>query len=557
MFPILSIPALRRLMHRVSQGPPRERRPAGRQRAARFKPRLEHLEDRLAPATVNWDGGGADFDWNNPLNWDTDTLPRAPDDVIIGLAFSGIPPVTHSFGTTSIHSLNSHAAINLSGGSFSLNTASVTSVLQNTLTFSPFIGTLTVLGNLTVSMLSFSNGTLTGTGNLTVSGLLTWTGGSMGGGGTTTVAPTGQLNIISPGSTFMTCSGRTIDNYGTATWTGGDFLVGGGCNFNNRPGGLFIAQSPAAYTHVLLPYTTATFNNEGTFRKPGSTGTTNFVSPSPTLELVFTNSGVVEVHGDSELNINAPFPEFAGPTLTQGTYLVSGTFRVRNANVGTNAASIVLDGPASQIVNQSGVNALANFAVNAATGSFTLLNGQQIIAPGGFSNAGALTVGPASTFGAVGYTQTAGTTRLDNGQLAAAVLVDIQGGALAGSGVVFGSLRNAARIDVGGVGAAGFLVVLGNYTQTGSGVLNVEIGGPAIASEYDLLLVTGTATLDGTLNISLVGGYVPSAGDVFLPLLCGARTGMFSTINGLMISPTRVFVPLYFDYGLLLVAYSP
>jgi len=37
-----------------------------------------------------------------------------------------------------------------------------------------------------------------------------------------------------------------------------------------------------------------------------------------------------------------------------------------------NAAAIVMDGPASQIVDQSGNNALANFATNAAAGSFTI-----------------------------------------------------------------------------------------------------------------------------------------------------------------------------------------
>ena len=34
-----------------------------------------------AAAIVNWDGGGGDFDWNNPLNWDADALPTSADDV--------------------------------------------------------------------------------------------------------------------------------------------------------------------------------------------------------------------------------------------------------------------------------------------------------------------------------------------------------------------------------------------------------------------------------------------------------------------------------------------
>src|SRR4051794_2270531 len=33
------------------------------------RPRLEFLEDRLAPATFTWTGAGTNNLWSNPLNW--------------------------------------------------------------------------------------------------------------------------------------------------------------------------------------------------------------------------------------------------------------------------------------------------------------------------------------------------------------------------------------------------------------------------------------------------------------------------------------------------------
>jgi autotransporter-associated beta strand protein len=52
------------------------RRPNLARRAARYRPRLEHLEDRLAPATFTWVGLGSGVfanSWSNPANWSSAT----------------------------------------------------------------------------------------------------------------------------------------------------------------------------------------------------------------------------------------------------------------------------------------------------------------------------------------------------------------------------------------------------------------------------------------------------------------------------------------------------
>jgi hypothetical protein len=60
----------------------------------------------------------------------------------------------------------------------------------------------------------------------------------------------------------------------------------------------------------------------------------------------------------------------------------------------------------------------------------------------------------------------------------------------------------------------GTVDVNGNYTQTAGGLLNLEIFGPS-STQYDHLIVSGTATFDGTILISFLGGFQPFSGEQF------------------------------------------
>jgi hypothetical protein len=86
-------------------------------------PSLEHLEDRLAPATVSWnvDTSG---DWNNPANWSTGTVPAASDDVVINRT---VPvTVTISSGNQAANSLqaSNNETLVVSGGSLTVAASS-------------------------------------------------------------------------------------------------------------------------------------------------------------------------------------------------------------------------------------------------------------------------------------------------------------------------------------------------------------------------------------------------------------------------------------------------
>ncbi|MDP2400251.1 MAG: hypothetical protein Q8M53_18055, partial [Burkholderiales bacterium] len=77
----------------------------------------------------------------------------------------------------------------------------------------------------------------------------------------------------------------------------------------------------------------------------------------------------------------------------------------------------------------------------------------------------------------------------------------------------------------------GTLVINGDYTQGPDATLAIELGGTNQGVNYDLLQVTGTANLGGTLNVSFLGGFTGTVGDLFDVITYASRTGDFATFN--------------------------
>ncbi len=94
---------------------------------------------------------------------------------------------------------------------------------------------------------------------------------------------------------------------------------------------------------------------------------------------------------------------------------------------------------------------------------------------------------------------------------------------------ITGDLINSAGTFAPGNSPAD-VILNGNYIQGVSAELEIELAGDDPGTGYDRLQVTGTATLDGTLRVKVVGDYVPSDGHVFTVLTYGARIGQFSEI---------------------------
>ncbi len=103
-------------------------------------------------------------------------------------------------------------------------------------------------------------------------------------------------------------------------------------------------------------------------------------------------------------------------------------------------------------------------------------------------------------------------------------------GLVSGEGSIIGSLVNAGTLSPGN--SPGTLIVQGDYTQDAGSTLFIELGGEAQGVTYDLLSITGNASLAGTLEVDLYGGYTPDVGDSFDILVTSWLTGEFDDLIG-------------------------
>ncbi len=130
----------------------------------------------------------------------------------------------------------------------------------------------------------------------------------------------------------------------------------------------------------------------------------------------------------------------------------------------------------------------------------------------------------AFTYGDVVLPPSGGTV-LNGGNLDVGGLLDIQGGSLTGSGAVLGDVQNGGLIAPGQ--SPGAITIQGQYTQTVSGTLRMEVG----LTAQDVLTVTGEAALAGTLEVVGLEDYTPALGDSFRVLAYADHTGMFDTVT--------------------------
>jgi len=235
---------------------------AGKHRYRR-RPIVETLEDRRLLATIVWDGGGVENDWNDAANWYDETndvndvKPGPGDDAEIRAGFAN--ETIESDASETIRSVISDADLAVTGGSFEITS-----------------GDSTVNGDL-----ALSGGTLTGDGNVFVD-TMQWSRGALSGSGETVVQTT--LNIS--GGNEKTLQ-RTLTNHGTANWTGSGGIVGSGGVLNNQAGAVFDIGTDSSFDTPQFS-SPGTINNAGTLQKSAGSGTT-------TLGMDFDNTGTVDV----------------------------------------------------------------------------------------------------------------------------------------------------------------------------------------------------------------------------------------------------------------------
>lgn len=106
--------------------------------------------------------------------------------------------------------------------------------------------------------------------------------------------------------------------------------------------------------------------------------------------------------------------------------------------------------------------------------------------------------------------------------------VTIPNGAnLTGAGTITGDVSNSGIISPGT--SPGVINVNGDFEQSDEGKLSIELGGTTAGTDYDQLLITGAATLDGDLEVTLIDAFEPALGDSFNIMTFASHSDEFAT----------------------------
>ncbi len=316
---------------------------------------------------------------------------------------------------------------------------------------------------------------------------------------------------------------------------------------------------------TVTVYGTLALGNLGSGGNLDVNGTLNWTSGT------MSGSGSTNIAGGAALHIiGSGVKTLSGRTLHNAATTMwtgTGNLLIRDGGIFKNSGTF--DAPSGQTISTvlgGTFNNNGTFTKSAGTSTMQV----NVV----FNNNGLLGVQTGTLRFTGGFTQTGGTTTLYSANLESTSAVDIQDGALTGSGTVIAHVTSGGEVRPGG--STGVLTIAGDYTQSANGILTLEIGGSATGTERDLLDITGNALLAGTLNVSLVGGFIPEVGDTFVIVTYGDISGAFDSVNlpgriegqtpygtstvsldiTAVLPPPAIQVPILGDWGLLFLGFA-
>lgn len=219
----------------------------------------------------------------------------------------------------------------------------------------------------------------------------------------------------------------------------------------------------------------------------------------------------------------------AGSTLTSVDGVALGFFNgsVGALHINSGARAIT---PIGQVGTYAGTSGMAT--VDGAGSQWSLAESLDV--GGGVSGQVQISnAGVVSTVDAAIHAN--GVITLAGGSLNAAT-VEIDSGVLRGAGAVAAEVTNAGSVSPGQ--SAGILNITGSYTQSAAGMLAIELGGTTAGAQHDRLAITGFAALGGSLQLSLINGFVPAVGNTFTILTAASISGTFATVTFTNLPPS-------------------
>jgi PEP-CTERM motif len=385
---------------------------------------------------------------------------------------------------------------------------------------------------------SFANsGTIEATGG----GILTittpnWTNAGTVAIGSGSVVNLGSLDATGGIGTFNN-TGGTVNINGTLNNTGNTILLNGSTGSWTVAGGTLSGGTVNFADGASMLFNTS-INNL-------LTGVAVNGDLNLTLNGARARIGAGTTFGTARLaNQNAELGFLAGATMSN-TILLEGAPTVADRVIGMSTAGTLTIGPTGVVRTNTGLGSDARIGVGNQFAAAMALTNQGLISSqvsgrtitinpvNGFTNSGVIEAINGGVLRVVaGYTQSAGTTRLDNGTLditdtgGGVFTASLSGGQLEGRGTINGRVANSSIIAPG-FPTLGALAILHDLTLAETSSLRFDIGGTSQGTQYDYLTEAGALplSLDGTLSLTLVNGFVPSPGDMFTIIHSNANLG--------------------------------
>jgi hypothetical protein len=233
-------------------------------------------------------------------------------------------------------------------------------------------------------------------------------------------------------------------------------------------------------------------NSVGTFTQ--ATGSTNSMATNDTLFVGYYGQGTYTMKGGT---LKA-YQEVIGTGISGNT-----TVNTFTQNAGANTISTKTASGGDLQVGAS------------ATGNYDL--------GGGALTADSLTIGAmgnmvADKTGTAALTFTISGTTMNDGKMS-----------FTDANASLGAFTNDGSLTLTATTKTAGKLTLGTYTQGSAGTLKDNLDGTTADTNYYALVISGAATLGGTLDLSI--GFTPVVGDTWDILNYTSKTGSFSTVN--------------------------
>ncbi len=190
--------------------------------------------------------------------------------------------------------------------------------------------------------------------------------------------------------------------------------------------------------------------------------------------------GTLNIPRGGSLNISGINNRYLTGTINNsGTTTWSGTGNINSSGTFNNSGTLNAQSDAGFGYGSSDAAFNNSGTVTKSGGSGTTLFFSYYGGPATFNNSGTVNANSGTIFFDCTHKQTAGTTKLNGGNISGAL--DIQGGTLTGAGTITGSVTNGGTVSPGA--AAGVLNISGDYVQTAAGKLDIQIGGRAAGTQ--------------------------------------------------------------------------